>query len=246
VFARLKSVLRPFGVYRAARFGWHFATDPIFRRDHLLQWRRPKNLFQFRSITAPDRYPGIFSFLRKRMADRPDLRLLSFGCATGEEVFSLRTYFPRAYIKGIDINRANIATCQHRHRSRGADPALEFECRATAVHEPRGSYDAVFCMAVFVRWRLKTNPDIATCAPHLHFADFERTAAELAACVRPGGYLVMRHTVFRFTDTSAAGNFQPVLRLPRPKEFVPLFDRHDRRLPAEADEGVVFLKRESR
>ena len=224
------------------RFGWHFLADPVFRRDHLLLWRREENLFQHRSITAPDRYPSIFTFVRDQLAACSEPRLLSFGCATGEEVFSLRDYFPRALIKGIDINPANIATCQGRHRALGAAPALLFENASSPAGEPSGTYDAVFCMAVFVRWKLKESPAVTTCAPHLRFDDFNRTAADLAACVKPGGLLVVRHAMFRFTDTTSAQDFRTLLRAPTTGEFFPRFGPDDRRLPDEPLEAVVFQK----
>lgn len=243
VLAQLKTTLRPYAAYRALRFGWHFATDPIFRRDHLLLWRSPRNLFQHRSITLPDRYPPIFEFVRARLAPSAAApRLLSFGCATGDEVFSLRKVFRAATIKGIDINRANIATCRARLRAAGGDPALGFEENSTAAAEPADTYDAVFCMAVFVRWQLKEDRAVSVCAPHLRFADFARTVAELARCVRPGGLLILRHSMFRFSDTATARDFTPVLALPTPEEFFPRFGPDDRRLPDAATEAVVFQK----
>jgi hypothetical protein len=242
VLERFKAALRPFRLYRAARFGWHFATDPTFRHDHLLLWRRPKNLFQHRSITVPDRYPQLFRFIRDQLDGRPNLRLLSFGCAMGDEVFSLREYFPNAFIKGIDINAANITTCLRRHRTNSGDPALAFEANDSAAAEPAGSYDAIFCLAVFVRWRLKEDRAIVSCVPHLRFAQFERAVTTLAAAVKPGGFLALRHSMFRFCDTAAARDFRPVLRLPGPAEFFPRFGPDDRRLPDAPEEETVFQK----
>ena len=243
VLERIKTALRPFGLYRAARFGWHFATDGVFRRDHLLLWRRPSNLYQHRSITLPDRYPGIFELLREKLAGVKHPRLLSFGCAMGDEVFSLRSYFPTAEIKGIDINPANIAECRRRLARNGGDDKLSFEIGSSAANERGESYDAVLCMAVFVRWQLKRDRDVATCEPHLRFADFARATAEFAACVAPGGYLVIRHAMFRFADTPAAREFSCVVTLPQPKEFFPCFGPDNRRLPDTDTEAVVFQKR---
>lgn len=242
MLARSKPSLQSLRAYRALRFAWHFLRDPIFRRDHLLLWRRPKNLFQHRSITAPDRYPVVFDFVRAQLAASVAPRLLSFGCALGDEVFSLRDYFPAAAIKGLDINPANIAAARQRLAARPADPCLAFEVNDSADAEPPASYDAVFCLSVFVRWQLKEDRAVATSAPHLRFADFERATAGLAACVRPGGFLVLRHAMFRFADTAAARDFRCVLSLPPPELFFPRFDRHDRRLPDEDREAVVFQK----
>ncbi len=165
VFAQIKAALQSNRLYRAARFGWHFARDPIFRRDHLLLWRRPRGLFQHRSITWPNRYPAVFEFLCDQLAHVPSPRVLSFGCATGEEVFSLRQSLPNVSIKGIDINPGNIRVCEARNRADGYDPRLCFAQGASVASEPPATYDAVLCMAVFVRWSLRNRPDIATSAP---------------------------------------------------------------------------------
>ena len=242
MFDRIKAPLRSYRPYRAARFGWHFLTDPVFRRDHLLLWRRADNLFQHRSITAPDRYPSIFAFVRDHLADCPQPRLLSFGCATGQEVFSLHRYLPSAFIKGIDINPGNIASCRKQHRALGSPPPLVFQQGSSARHEPADSYDAAFCMAVFVRWQLKEDHAVASCAPHLSFDDFDRTVAQLAACVRPGGLLVIRHSMFRFDDTTSASGFRPLLHLPVTEEFFPRFGPDNRRLPDQSSEAVIFRK----
>ncbi|HVU32166.1 MAG TPA: class I SAM-dependent methyltransferase [Opitutaceae bacterium] len=245
VFAPIKAAFQSYRLYRAARFSWHFLRDPIFRRDHLLLWRRPAGLFQHRSITRPNRYPAVFEFLRDRLGSVPAPRVLSFGCATGEEVFSLRHYLPQAAIKGIDINPANLRACEARRRAEGARGNVCFAQGASALAEPVESYDAVLCMAVFVRWSLRNRPDVATSLPHLRFSDYERTTTELAARVKPDGYLVIRHAMFRFADTAAATDFECVLTLPVRGESFPRFGADNRRLPEATFEQVIFQKRAS-
>src|SRR5262245_36265351 len=94
--------------------------------DLRFRLRRPPRLFQNRSATAFNRYPLIFNYVQHAIGRSRPIRLLSFGCATGEEVETLRTYFPDATIKGIDINPFNIATCRRR-LERTADPKIAFE-----------------------------------------------------------------------------------------------------------------------
>jgi hypothetical protein len=120
---------------------------------------------------------------------------------------------------------------------------IAFECGGTVAAEPSAHYDAVFCMAVFVRWQIKTDPDVKTCAPHLRFADYEAAVTELARTVRPGGLLVLRHSMFRFADTVVARKFRPVLSVPTLATlFTPRFDSHDLRVPDETLEQAVFQK----
>jgi hypothetical protein len=97
-------------------------------------------------------------------------------------------------------------------------------------------------MAVFQRPELKADRSVASCEPHLCFADFERTIAGLAACVKPGGFLVIRHSMFRLADADSARDFRAVFSRPVTKEFFPRFDSRNRRLPEATEEDVVFQK----
>lgn len=114
----------------------------------LLRWRRPANLFQPYATTTTNRYPAVFQLARDLLGDGPDMRLLSFGCATGEEVFSLRRYFSQASIHGIDINPRSIAVCRKVALSLN-DPGLSFAVAGTADDLAEAGYDGVFAMAVF-------------------------------------------------------------------------------------------------
>jgi SAM-dependent methyltransferase len=243
VIRRIKQALQPFRVYRGARFVWHFIGDPVFRRDHFLLWRRPARLYQHRSITLPDRYPAIFGFLQENMRDVSEPRLLSFGCATGEEVFALAGNLPKARIVGLDINPANIADARRRAGKATTKQRIEFHVANSASGQTAGAFNAVLCMAVFVRWQLRENRSVETSLPHLRFADFEKAMTELAACVAPGGHLVVRHSMFRFEDTAVARDFDCVLTLPTPDTFFPRFDRENRRLADSKEERVIFQKR---
>lgn len=207
---------------------------------HASLWKPPPaGLFQPFATTAVDRYPRLFAFACDRLGDGPDRRILSFGCSTGEEVFSLRRYFPQAQIRGIDINPRNIARAQARLRRLG-DPRLSFSIAASATEEGMGSYDAVFAMAVFRHGEL--GDFRPTCSPLLQFADFEQSLTELAACLKPGGLLFLRHTNFRFQDTGPAQQFDLLLERPRNPQ-TPVYGRNEALLPSQpALEGVAWRK----
>ena len=204
--------------------------------------RRFPGVFQPYNHTLPDRYPWLFGFAATQLGATPDLRILSFGCSRGDEVFSLRRYFPTALIKGIDIDPENIARCIERARTE-AGKGLSFECAASTANEPGECYDAIFCLAVLCLGNL-TVRHAQRSDPLLYFDDFARTVADLARCLKPGGLLLLQTTNFRFGDTGTATDFDVVLEAQLP-QLAPdvLFDRNNRLLPGVRYLPVAFRKR---
>jgi SAM-dependent methyltransferase len=209
------------------------------------RFRRPlPGEFQSYSFTRPDRYPWLFEFAAGRLGARPGLRILSFGCSRGEEVFVLRKYFPAAALKGIDIRPRNIARCQARMRAEKFTD-MTFEIAATTQGELTGSYDCIFCLAVLV------NGDLTTSAaqrsdPVLYFDSFERLVSDFARCLKVGGLLVLHTTNFRFCDTAVAGDFDVVYEAdPQHLTLDVLFDRDNKLISGQCDRyrAVAFQKR---
>jgi SAM-dependent methyltransferase len=213
------------------------------RNRALLAFERPRDLFQPESTTAENRYPALFQFVRDHLADGADRRILSFGCSTGEEVFSLRRYFPIARIKGVDINRRNIRECRERLARISGDPGLSFEIAGSAVVEPTACYDAVFAMAVFRHGGLGEAPP--RCDHLIKFGDFERSVGELARSLKPRGFLVLRHANFRFGDTATASAFRRIFVPPYHPQGAqtPLYGPDDRLLSDGQTDDGVFEKR---
>jgi SAM-dependent methyltransferase len=193
-------------------------------------------------FTAPDRYPWLFEFAAARIGARPDLRILSFGCSRGEEVFSLRRYFPTAILKGIDINPRNIASCQARARAENSRD-VAFEIAATTAEEPTGVYDAIFCLAVLCNGDLTTS-GAQRCDPVLYFEKFDWLVGDFARCLKPGGLLALHTTNFRFCDTRVARDFAVVLEAD-PAQLAPdvVFDRNNRLMTGPRYRAVGFEKR---
>ncbi len=218
---------------------WHVGNS-LYRKV-----RRPvPGEFQPYYHTLPDRYPWLFGFAAARLGTRPDLRILSFGCSRGEEVFSLRKYFPSAAIKGIDINPRNIARCLSRMRTESS-PNMTFEVASTPEGEASCSYDAIFCLAVLVNGDLTTS-GAQRCDPVLHFERFDRMVGEFARCLRRGGLLALHTTNFRFCDTAVARDFDVVYEAdPKHLAIDVLFDRNNRLMSGERARyrDVVFQKR---
>jgi SAM-dependent methyltransferase len=237
---RLKPGLRRVPGFRAARFIRDLLRGVESRNTALMLLRPPEGLFQPYGTTSENRYPEIFQLARDRLGDTVDLRLLSFGCATGEEAFALRRHFPLATIVGLDINRYNIAVCRSRLR-RAKDSRMIFVQSASTAAEPDSNYDAIFAMAVFRHGDLNVTPPPPKCDHRLHFAEFEQAVSDLARCLKPGGLLVLHHAMFRFSDTSVAAQFEPVISR---NLFIegPLYDRNNCSLPINHYPYVVFRK----
>lgn len=220
-------------------------ASPGFRSELRLQRDRPDNLFQPFRHTAANRYPGIFRFVQLQLAEVKRPRILSFGCSTGQEVFTLREYFPDAMLTGIDINPRNIRVCQRRGR-KASDLYMRFRHAANTDQEEPESYDAIFCMAVFRHGGL-SDGEASTCEHLIRFSDFERTLSGIDRCLKPGGYICVIHSNFRFCDTNLANRYAEVLHLQREQQLcgVPLYGRDNRRMAEVVYNAVVFQKHRS-
>ena len=212
-------------------------------RNRFAAWMRRSGQYQRDPATRIDRYPLAFRFARDQLGDDPAMRILSFGCSTGEEVFTLRRYFPNAMIRGIEVDPARIRTCEARLRQ-AADPGITFICAATAAGEPPESRDAVFCMAVFRDPALDSAMTRST-AGHLGFADFERGIADLVRCLKPGGLLFVEHSNFRIADTGSAPLLDAVLHADPPRSgiYPGLYGRDGRRIDGAEERALGYRKR---
>ncbi|MCK6616506.1 MAG: methyltransferase domain-containing protein [Cyclobacteriaceae bacterium] len=187
-----------------------------------------KEQHQLTSKTATDRYPLLFTEVSRVAGDaNRTLKLLSFGCSTGEECFSLKKYFPNARIFGADINTLNLAIARRKNIS----PDITFLYSKPQNLLKTAPYDAVFCLSVLCRW--EDTKDLPNCSAIYPFSKFEKTVKELAAMVVKGGLLVIYNSNFRFEDTEAFKDFEIVQSSLPSSGFVHKFDRFNNRLLAE-------------
>ena len=212
------------------------------RRGWRLQREKPPNLFQPYGDTELDRTPQIFSFVRERLAEIAMPRILSFGCSTGEEVFTLRQYFPQAEIAGIDINPRSIALCRKKLDDSG-DQHIRFDQAGSVDAEADASFHVVFCMSV-LRHSDLGNSHPARCDHLIRFVDFEATVAGLCRCLMPGGYLVIRRSNFRFCDLDSAAGFETVFsRIGAAQDTTPLYGPDDCLLVNDIYNEEIFRKK---
>lgn len=228
-----------------ARRGAHqvkrLIREPEYRHIFVMLRRRPPLGFQPLNDTRPNRYPWFFGFVQDQLGAESNARILSFGCSTGEEVFTLRDYFPRATIRGIDINPGNIGACRRKLKA-SPDPKISFACARSPRAESTGTYDAIFCLAVLRDGRL-TYLGLTSCESLIRFEDFARLTAEFSRCLRPGGLLIIRHSNFRLCDAPAGAAFEVLLSRPiPPNSATPIFGPDNRLMPGVEYTDAVFRK----
>jgi SAM-dependent methyltransferase len=234
---------RPVFVIRAARALRRLIVDRQYRDLIWLRLWRPKGAFQPFNETWLDRYPTIFSFVESELGRDSEVTILSYGCSTGEEVFSLRHYFPRAIIKGIDINPSNIAICRQ-HLKHTRDAAISFETASSTSAEPAVQYNAIFCMAVLRHGDLGL-PGVTRCDHLIRFEDFAQAVEGFRRCLKPGGLLVIRYSNFRLCDAPAGAQFETILRVKHPDgaKKIPIFGPDNQLIEAVDYPDTVFRKK---
>jgi SAM-dependent methyltransferase len=226
---------------RALRWLRRTLFDPTSRYAQRIRSGRVRGAFQPHIATWPDRYPRIFDFVRSQFpaGERP-LRFLSFGCSTGEEVFSLRRRFPEASVRGLDINPGAIRACLRRLAER-PDPAVSFARASSPKDEPSSSYDAIFCMAVLRDSRLSERE--ADCSRFIRFEDFASVVTDFHRCLKPGGLLVLIHSNFRLCDAPIGSAFEVLYsRQPPPHAASPIYGPDNRLARGLANPDTVFRK----
>jgi Methyltransferase domain len=188
-------------------------------------WHQTSNKTEF------DRYPATFRSVADALAHRPpeELRVLSYGCSTGEECLALRKYFPEATIVGTDIDRRNLAVC-----ARNVEDERIVLCRSRASKLLRlQSFDAIFAMSVLCR---SSQADGRTSISRIYpFRRFEQAVALLDALLNVDGILVICNANYRFTDTATSAAYESI---PVPifdsSRLVTIFDPHGVRAQDQA------------
>lgn len=153
---------------------------------------------QLTSTTGTNRYPELFEEVRKNMFEKAaqKISILSFGCSTGEECFSLRRYFNNALIIGTDINKSNLAKAEKNN----ADENIRFIFSTPENIIRQVPYEIIFCLSVLCRW--EDTRYVENCSALYPFEKFESTVAMLSNLLAPGGLLVIYNSNFAFEDTT--------------------------------------------
>lgn len=206
-----------------------------------LERRWKDSLFQPYPTTKLHRHPPLFEAVRTALEGFPRPRLLSFGCSTGEEAFSLNELLPNARITAIDINPRSI-TIAHRTATRLRVDGVEFLCAAVPP-DPKSTapFDAIFCLSVLRHARLEAeHPE--SCADILAFARAQALLSHLDSLLRPGGFLVLWGSNFRLRDTSISSRYTWVPVPGKKPHGGPFYGCDDRRLAVQETNEFLFQK----
>lgn len=226
--------MRP--IARALHAAIRIVTTPGYRTELALRIGRAPELHQTTTQTALNRYPHVFAACRDYLGKRMELNILSFGCSTGEEVLTLRQYFPHARITGAEINPRCLAAC----RQQDVDDLITFVESTPANIAAHGPYDAIFCMAVLQRTpdTVEAN-EMSNLTALYPFAKFEAQVCALDALLKPTGLFVYRNAQYRLEDTSVAAAYEPH---PFPSHTGTYFDRNGHRQVGLTG-GPILIKR---
>ena len=124
------------------------------------------------------------------MAACPDAgRVLSLGCATGDELVSLRKRFPLAEIVGVDINAEVLSVASLKAASDG-----NMLTRSNTTELEEETFDLIFCLSVLCSYPLRRS------RPKLPFDIFEKAVVDVVRLLAPGGYLVVYNAQYLLDD----------------------------------------------
>lgn len=199
-----------------------------------------KEQHQLTSTTSSDRYPELFSEVRSSISHAgEDLSILSFGCSTGEECFTMKSYFPRSKITGVDINKRNLKKAASKNKCKD----IKFKYSTSEIIAHHGKYHLIFGLSVLCRW--EDTKDLDNCGDIYPFKKFSETVEMLATQLKPGGLLIVYNSNFRFEDTSAFADFE-IVPTPsvRDSGFVHKFDSFNNRIREEHKHCIYRKKAE--
>ncbi|HSH67985.1 MAG TPA: methyltransferase domain-containing protein, partial [Bacteroidia bacterium] len=195
---------------------------------------------QFSTYTKKNRYPELFNECKKFFRNRTDLKILSFGCSTGEEVESLGLFLTDASITGVDINKYCIQQCNKKYKH----PLWNFIHVSSAEFLNSANYDAVFCLAVFQHPenRYKKNNS----SKKYPFSKFEDQLEGLDKKLKPGGLLFIDHSDFSFLQTRVSKKYTVLKTAPnRILRNRPSFDSTNTRIADFSFNYRIFQKSKS-
>lgn len=170
----------------------------------LIKLFKSERIHQTTPVTGYNRYPVIFNACRNYFEGNGTIKILSFGCSTGEEVVTLRHYFPDATIIGAEINKSSLESCKNRK----LDDKITFINSTDGNIKENGPYDAIFCMAVFQRTpQMVKERGLKSLKRIYPFEKFNKQIQKLDASLKDEGLMIVHFSQYDFMDTDVASTY---------------------------------------
>lgn len=180
-----------------------------------------KNILQLASTTEYNRHEDLFKLSQSNLGKESKIKVLSFGCSTGEECFSLREYFPNATIIGCDINKDSL----HIAAKRNKDNNIEFIISNNSNLHKYKYFDLILANSVFTKQpEDKVINNISKLFPFNQFNEITQT---LHSLINRNGLFIMRYSNYKFEDTLIAHKYKCLLQ--KDSNF-PVFDKNGDKL----------------
>jgi len=221
------------------RYSLHIFIDADYRSSILVELLNSRDVHQTTSLTFMNRYPVIFSACQNYFKEKKDLRILSYGCSTGEEILTLRSYFPSANIVGAEINKRSLKIC----RKRTVDEKISFIYSTLSEIQKNEPYDVIFSMAVLQRKPHVIAAKGITSLKNIYpFEKFEETIIEFDKLITPGGLLVVHYTQYSLLDTDVAQKYQALGNYNQNDYKEPVFDKNSNLIKNPDPQNSIFIK----
>jgi len=130
------------------------------------------------------------------------LKILSFGCSIGDEIWTLWQMFPDAEIFACDVDPVVLAKA--RESFAGMSRVTIFESTMESIRQ-HGPYDFIHASAV-----LCIHPAPKDFAVQFPFSRFEEFLSLFDECLSPDGILALYNTGYRFTHSEISRHYKPL------------------------------------
>ncbi len=231
-------IIRP--IYLITRFILKSLFNYEYRNQKFTYMRYKKYYYQFENSTEENRYPDLFTICQKYFKNKENVKILSFGCSTGEEVDGINKYMPNAIIVGADISHYNLKQCKKKDKKEN----ISFVHSLSVEYKQNNNFDAIFCMAVLQHTKNRENVSIAT---KFIFEQFENEIIDLDKKLNEGGLFFIDQTDFNFLDTSIRNKYFPLMVEGNIREnnTRPLFNSENIKISEINNSYRVFQKKTS-
>lgn len=154
---------------------------------------------QTSTATKAFREIDTIALAKKNLGNSDNLNILSFGCSIGDELATLRTFFPKATIHGCDIDPIALAKAQET-TGHLANVFLSSEQEITA----RGPFDLI---CAFSSLCINPLPPLNLFLQQFPYTQFNDLIELLDSHLRPDGILAIKNASYPFVSTSVARRY---------------------------------------